>query len=259
MNTFREAITTMIEGEARETVGHLSSAQDARAVAAVALSAYRRAESVHLPMVETLACKRGCAWCCRGIKVDVTVPEAVLIAEFLRWSLSAEHFQAIADEIREAARVAQTMTIDQRWQAQTPCPLLDEESGTCLVYQVRPMRCRGHNSTNADACALAARNPTKSLGVPVDQNFKGFYDAMTAGQVEGMRRANADDRTFELSNALSVAMTAENAAVRWQRGERVFDVAHYTIEDEEESHRRAVDAISRRKQNERKRAKQGRS
>ena len=32
------------------------------------------------------ACHAGCAWCCRGVKVNVTVPEALIIAEHLKYN-----------------------------------------------------------------------------------------------------------------------------------------------------------------------------
>lgn len=254
----KNAMQEAVEGEAIETASQVSAATTVVDIAKIAASSYARTSYVPLPVLQTLACKEGCSWCCRGMKVSVSAPEAILLAEYLRAGLSPEDFSSVANEIGTAADTARTMTIDQRWHAQTPCPLLNEEDGSCTVYEVRPMRCRGHHSEDAGACEKAAASPGNNAGVPMNALLSQFYGAMTLGQTEGFNRAKVDARGFELANALHVAMTAPDAAMRWQRGEPIFDAAHYEIEDEEEALNRTLAEFKRRDRNAKKRDRKGR-
>ena len=103
-----------------------------------------------------IACRAGCAYCC-SLKVVVTAPEAIQIADWLR----ANRDERALSELR--ARVAATddrthgMTVQQRLEARIPCPLL--ESNLCSVHEVRPLVCRGGNSYDADVCRRSLETP----------------------------------------------------------------------------------------------------
>ncbi|HEX7669277.1 MAG TPA: hypothetical protein VF395_06840, partial [Polyangiaceae bacterium] len=53
------------------------------------------------------------------------------------------------------------------------------------------------------------------------------HEAMISGQENALIAAGLDARSFELSLALEVALTHEDAAQRWARGERPFDAANF--------------------------------
>ena len=74
-------------------------------------------------------CRRGCDGCCRSLTHPpvLTKPEWERVHAALR-SLSAEVRAAAEERIRS------------RWSR--ACPLLDSQSGACLVYEQRPVACR---------------------------------------------------------------------------------------------------------------------
>lgn len=80
-------------------------------------------------------CRKGCDDCCRRLAVAPRISRA-------EWeSLSAaldglpvEVAEAARGRIRESAGAAAPMV----------CPLLDRESGACLVYEARPVACRAY-------------------------------------------------------------------------------------------------------------------
>src|SRR5271157_1734511 len=109
-------------------------------------------ETVHVP------CKAGCDACCYDV-AWVLPPEGEEIAERVR-SMPARKRQGVVDRIRawhEGMRAAGLDPDDIRpdlrayHRARLACPLLDVETHRCMVYDVRPMACRGHYVVAEDA------------------------------------------------------------------------------------------------------------
>lgn len=208
---------------ARERLARGRSAQD---VAALLLDAAERLE----PLVGALvrerppACAPGCSRCCHGLKIEASAPEAVAIAEFLR-GLDPEELGETRALLSEEAEYARSLDADARWCEQVPCAFLDDASGECVVYDVRPLTCRAHTSMSLEQCEAAARDPERRT--PIDKHaapvaiFGMSKSALTVACAE----AKLDARSFELTNAVAVALNEPDAAERWARGDAVFDAA----------------------------------
>jgi len=73
-------------------------------------------------------CRRGCDDCCRHL---ASVPRVTRD----EWQLMEPALNAnLRERIRESARQTRPVV----------CPLLDEDSGACLIYAVRPVACRSY-------------------------------------------------------------------------------------------------------------------
>jgi Fe-S-cluster containining protein len=177
------------------------------------------------PKEHAPACKEGCSWCCRGIRVDVLVPEAITIAEYLRFSMPTDEFDHIRRWIADTAARTRNMTLRERRETGEPCPLLEQETGMCSVYDVRPARCRAHNSLDAGICERTCKSQDPSLRIPVLAFPKMIFDILTQGESEGIQAEGLDSRSFELVSALDVALNDANAGKRWASSERLFDAA----------------------------------
>ncbi len=172
------------------------------------------------------ACREGCAWCCRGVKINVSAPEALAIAERLK-STKSELMPAV----HAAAERRRNMNTDQYFMAGDPCPFLGS-SNECTIYDVRPMACRRHCCLDASECERAVKNP--KLKLPVSQHAP----ANAVGAVSGfalsaaLEDANLDFRMFELASAVSVALR-DDAAKRWASGELIFELAIRPVDAED--------------------------
>jgi hypothetical protein len=121
------------------------------------------------------------------------------------------------------------MTLDERLEARTPCPILDERDGRCGAYDVRPMRCRSHHSLDAAVCERALMNPREDVSIDKYVDVVKIHEALIWGQKKALAEERLDHRTFDLA----LALTEPEAAARWSRGERLFDAAEYVWPDED--------------------------
>jgi Fe-S-cluster containining protein len=100
-------------------------------------------------------CKSGCLHCC-NLPIRVSLLEALLTASQLS-KVQLESMQVRAREILRNARVASSWDdyfLSHR-QKIGYCPLLDQTSGACTAYEVRPGRCRDtYSAMDAHFCTV---------------------------------------------------------------------------------------------------------
>ena len=172
-----------------------------------------------------VACARGCSWCCRGgLRVEVTPPEAIALAEYLRLRSAPEQLPALLEGLSEAAHEAQTKSRRQLWRERKPCYFLDAETGACSVYEARPLGCRSLMSLDASACIAA--HAGEPVPVPRPTRVDATYGMARMALHAACAEAGLDMRPFELTNAVQIAFHEPKAAERWHAGERLFDLAN---------------------------------
>ncbi len=227
-----------IRGEAQATLGVLLKGRTAKEVAAVALSAYQRVDSAVQDYTGQagLACGKGCAWCCRGVKVDVLVPEAVAIAEYLRRSIDEGEYENFVRRLREVANQFSAMNSAQRVQSKAPCAFLNDESGQCRIYEVRPNACRKHNSLDATQCEVAHHDTSGRTTVPVHFLLRLTHELSTEGVSVALSSLNLDSSPYELTNAVLVAFENLGAAEEWATGGGAFHAARIPSDDADQVH-----------------------
>jgi Fe-S-cluster containining protein len=163
------------------------------------------------------ACKEGCAWCCYQT-VGTAAPEVFRIAAYLRQVLSPEDLQATQTRAIELAEQRRKLRPDQRSRAGLPCPLLVE--ARCTAYPVRPLTCRGLNSSDARQCERAVATGSWSA-VPSYPPQQRLCTLVLDGMRAGLQESQLDGELLELSAALPIALEP-GAAERWLAGEAIF-------------------------------------
>jgi Fe-S-cluster containining protein len=228
-NTLRELFAT----ETETTRAALSEPRGPDTAVKLTFRAGQRADRTFLPVFQSVACKPGCAFCCRGVRVDATAPEALTIVRGFRETMTKEQVAMVVDHVKRHAALVRSMTLEERYRARVPCSMLDQTSDRCLVYDARPMPCRAHHSLDAADCEAAILHPGERRGIRRYPEVMNAHEAMILGQRKALAAAKLDFRSFELSLALEVAFEHEDAAERWANGERVFDAAVFAWPDEE--------------------------
>jgi len=214
------------ERERRRARALLAAGKDAESVAEVMLAAADRLE----PLVADLtrekppACGRGCSRCCHGLKIEACAPEAIAIAEFLE-RLPPDELATTRAQMAEEAAFARTLDAATRWREQIPCAFLEDATGQCVIHDVRPLSCRAHTSMSAEQCDVAASDPTRHTSIERHPIPEAVFGMAKAALTVACSEAKLDPRSFELTNAVSVALNEPRAAERWARGELVFEAA----------------------------------
>jgi len=154
----------------------------------------------------SLDCKEGCSYCCCKPGVLVSVPEFVRILDHVRSAFSADDISALTQRARAYAAQLQGRNFNEFIDDSIPCPFLDK--GRCSVYAIRPLVCRGYNSTSVDACRDAHTNGDHL--VPIFSVIKDVTDGATIGTSQCLQRAGVNDALLDLGTAVGIALQSGN-------------------------------------------------
>ena len=186
----------------------LAGARRPAAAAAAAVAAFERAWAGVQPRVAgSLACRTGCASCCHQ-RVTVLPAEAAAIATHVRKRPDADPGDTLA------ARIAAAVDAP----AGSPCPFLDADHA-CVIYPVRPIRCRGVHSRDVAACAKWTAPPGAIAAAPGAGAFPpepiALADAALAGLGRALAEAGQPAESVDLAEAVDALLRED--AVKYDR------------------------------------------
>ena len=213
---FSEVVTEKSVPEAIEGLVHLAEKLTA---------AYKEAE----PPTSPIHCRAGCAHCCH-MRVHVTAPEVIFLAQFIRESFSEVQLQGLKSRLKEADRITSGMNDEEHGMAHVPCPLLVDHH--CSAYEARPLECRGYVSMSADACRQASRN-YDAWNVPLYYPQYSIFKNVQTGLLAALVGAGYDIELLELTSALRIALDNPDAGEQWLAGKDVFRPAALPLSDPE--------------------------
>jgi len=95
------------------------------------------------------ACKKGCSWCCHQ-EVFAVTHEFLFLNVYAERNFSDATREKILEQARKKVLLSMNLTVEKQLQIRAKCPFLD--SGTCLVYEARPMACRIYLSASEPSC-----------------------------------------------------------------------------------------------------------
>ena len=170
------------------------------------------------PPSPPLACREGCAWCCHK-HVGTTSPEVFRIADYLQRHLTPQEFQTIRDRIIQRDEQRKGLREDRWSAARLPCSLLVDDR--CSVYPVRPLTCRGFNSSDARQCENWVKKRERAE-IPIYEPQHRLATFILDGLRAGLSESGLPDDLLELTAALRITLTLPNAFDRWLAGEPIF-------------------------------------
>jgi Fe-S-cluster containining protein len=178
----------------------------------------------HLP----IACAPGCASCCYT-NVHASSPEVLRIASFVKEKLSPEELAVLRERAEATAKEITPLDIQGRARAKMACPLLDIATGSCTVYDVRPIACRAYHSGDAALCKKAFDEADANPVLPINPVLFHVAHAHGFGMLTGCVDAGLDVGPYDLAAALPSAL-ANDLDERWLAGEKVFEHTDLTTE-----------------------------
>ena len=174
----------------------------------------------------SVACGEGCVWCCY-LMVHVTAPEALLIATYIRETVSTAQADLLRRHLAQAARRARRHGTAGYDRARIPCGLLVKNR--CAVYPVRPINCRACVSPDRALCKDEFDQRSQRSVTPTSKEHRSYAAGLKAGLLKGLLAVGINTEKasmLELNNAVTIALEAENATERWLAGALSFDSAY---------------------------------
>ncbi len=169
-----------------------------------------------------LDCHKGCATCCT-LRVTATAPEVLMLARFIR-AVHPGLMQRGIDlpgQIARADDKTQGLGEVDRVAVRQRCPFIAQ--GVCVIYQVRPLACRGLASYDRHACAQAASG--KIDEIPYSEPHMRVRSLVQNAMQSALRDAQLAWGSYELNQSLTLALNDAALEARWLAGEDVFAAA----------------------------------
>lgn len=163
-----------------------------------------------------LACHRGCATCCT-LRVGATAPEVLQVARFLRLvgpRLRSRGVDLVA-QVRDADALTRGADEVQRVQMRRACPFVAR--GVCIIYEARPLACRGHTSHDVKACVDAAAG--RRSDVPFSQSHQWVRAMVQNALQASVRAAGLAWGMYELNQGVLLTLDHADPEGAWLRGE----------------------------------------
>jgi len=216
-----------------ERLGHCWPKPDPAAVSAAMDDVFRLADqswdamrnSIHyLRTAPVAACAAGCGWCCHQ-QVGVSVPEAVRIAAHIA-GLPDPDRHGFEERIATTDRRTRGLTTLQWAQSKVACAFLGVD-GRCMIYSVRPLRCRGAYSIDRDFCiacyddleTMRAKLKSGELKPVFLETPERIYDGALSGVLEVLaRHAPKTALALEMIAAVHTLLRDPGLARRWLAG-----------------------------------------
>jgi Fe-S-cluster containining protein len=168
------------------------------------------------PSEHKIECAKGCAHCCH-VSVSAMAPEIFHVANAVR-AAHPEDFEATRARIRAKESATHGLSPLDRGRRKLPCVLL--ENNACTVYAARPGPCRGAASTSVRACETAFSGG--NAGIPTPSVWTALRSAHTQAMWAALAAAELPSESYELNEAVCVALEQPDAEARWLKGEDVF-------------------------------------
>lgn len=178
------------------------------------------------PPSETLACRRGCNYCCH-YHVYVSAPEAFALAAHVR-GLPAIEREAVLDRLRRNAAQAAELGLDAHIQTNIACAFLDAQ-GDCSVYELRPLACRRHHSFDVTPCRVTFEDPSRTDPLRASAERHLHVDVLVQAALQAAVETGVDVFRYELSGAVLEASIDSGCTKRWGEGRVSFE----TVADRE--------------------------
>ena len=171
-----------------------------------------------------LACRKGCDLCCH-LRVAATAAEVFALLDYLRQTVPASEWPALAADINERAGQIHALSPGQLLRTNLPCPLLVD--GACRAYPARPLNCRAYHSLDYQACLDSFRNPAElDRGHPQGAALARVHEGVQEGLSDLLQAGGNDPGRYELVTALAEALVDDEARNRLLAGSRpVFERA----------------------------------
>jgi len=164
-----------------------------------------------------LACRGGCALCCRA-HVSLLAPEAFALARAAR---AVADPAALAGRIDALAAIIPTTDVATRRRTGIGCSFLVDD--LCSAYAARPLTCRMMGSFSLRACEVTAMGGPDL--VPQPGEYPNVRIMLALAAYAALHGAGLPLRAYELNQTLAQLLAEPDLEARYYAGEAGFGVS----------------------------------
>lgn len=202
----------------------LSQDRSPMAIIRLALVAHRTcqdtAQSFDPKALSCLDCQSGCDYCCYP-PVSAAVPEVANIVAYIFSQLPEAEQQRLTEKVAQVYAQVNLMTGQERASSNVACPYLNQ--GKCSIYPVRPLSCRGFNSTSKGACQKVFEDTNKDQAIPAFVPLLASAQGLKEGMLAGLSQAQLKTPLVDLVRASHKLLhELDDNLVAWLEGADVF-------------------------------------
>ncbi len=164
-----------------------------------------------------IACKAGCSFCCRYVRVTVTPHEAIALFRYLRSQIPEEKASAIATKVLENADRIAAMNEAEHRSARLPCAFLVDDC--CSAYSARPAVCAAYHSLDRDECEGSYNDPSDlSARIPMLDRVQQVHGGLEHGVFRALKELKLNAEPVELNTAVAALLRDPGLVARWRSG-----------------------------------------
>jgi hypothetical protein len=170
----------------------------------------------HNPSTHSIACAKGCAYCCH-LRVAAMPAEIFHLANHIRREFKQD-METVLARLRAADAQSRGMDSRKRTRRHVPCGMLVD--GACSVYAARPSPCRALTSISVETCKRGYDGEDVDIMTPAV--WTEIRSAHNQALWAACEHAGLSSDAYELNHALLVALEMPDSEARWLAGENVF-------------------------------------
>ena len=156
-----------------------------------------------------IECKNGCSHCC-SMNVYIFDFEASIIADYLQDNFTEAEIEEIKQKANQKNETTSQLSYQDKINYRFPCSLLNQETGSCRVYDVRPTKCRAFNSTSVANCIAAIVELKKIKSNSIWKEALQTGKDIEIGVSLGLMYKNKDSKTRQNTLEYQISKALEN-------------------------------------------------
>lgn len=190
-------------------------------------AAFGSLRNADIPIQEDIVCENSCNYCCH-LRVGASIPETIAIYHQICSNMTKEGYQHVFERIMNAGPEKELAKESYWLETQTPCPFLDSENtGLCLIYDIRPFACRAFHSLDKSACKKGFET-RKTTQIPCYPLYRSFIDGTASAFIHSVKKNGMVSYQVGFIKALKLLMDAPESIDQWLSGKDVFITAKAT-------------------------------
>jgi Fe-S-cluster containining protein len=176
----------------------------------------------NIPQID---CKKGCSICCT-LYVSARIPEILYLSRHIKEQ--TQDAKRIIEKIENTNLITNGLNKDERFDVSQDCSML--ENHACQFYKARPLPCRTLASDDLKTCEKCVKKEQDYIITPDIHTMTRA--ALDMAMWAGLKVNNLSHESYELNQALLIAMKNDKAEKQWLKGKDVFKKAEIDNSDD---------------------------